>query len=395
MPAREPVAAVEAVRTVVVAGNGRGELGLAWSTGSTLGFARFSESIWQDFPWNADSPQSFGAVDLDLGVMNATQRLVLARGEVVGSYRPRDGEDWPTQTFADLLFFIPAFGGEAAWAVYQEERGGPVLARYDFERDVWEFVAELPAPPHTRRNQPALAVANNGAVVVAYLGDEEGERTLQVARFEPQGGEWGEAVRFLEEDGGPTGAVEPVLCAGGRVLLWLRLDSDGASLFGARDVGGGSWTPPVLLQRRVESLTSLRCVTDDGGRVLAVWVSIDAESRRTLWSGWFDGVTWTEPEPLAQPDATDLAVAEQVDLAGQLDGEAVVIYHRAGQSDNQIWSRRFRPGVGWGRPRQVTDCCAPGRVAMDGRGMAAVVWLNRQGVVWWSRLEEVTGEFPQ
>ncbi len=396
MPPRGPVADVEAVDTVVVAGNGRGELVMAWSTGEALGVAAFREPIWQDPPLILGERGALHESTLVLGVLDANRRLLLSQGEEVRSYRPDDTVDWAEQLISDMWFFVPAFGWNEAWAVYQQGRAIPALARYDFEQDEWTFVAELPAPPHTRRNQPALAVAGDGAVVVAYLGGDDGGegalavggRRLQVARFDPQTEQWGEAMRF------ETGAVQPVLCAEGRVLLWSRLDPDGARLFWSRDLGGGRWSPPESLQVRVGNFASLRCVADDRGRVLAVWLSIDTEGGRTVWAAYFDGVDWSVPESLARADAYDAAVADRIELAGQIDGEAVVIYHRAGENDNQIWSRRFRPGEGWGRPRQVTDCCAPGRVAMDGRGMAAVVWLNRQGVPWWSRLEVVAGEFP-
>ncbi len=395
-PPKGIVAEGKAPQVFTVAGDGRGGPVLAWldraDDGPAIKVARYDgrrEAPWgspETYPGEVTLPQT--GVELSLLPLPAGNGSLLAfhAGRRVLALHPE--RDW-RETLDDgteFKHFVAASGPMGVWAVAQVAGDVPRLVKYEADRDApWDIQAPLPVDDLGPR-PPALAVGQD-SITVAYLefsGESVAQTDLRIARWD--GGAWSQVAVFDD-----VGAVTPIVCPGGRITAWAAIGGDGHRVEAAVD-RGGSWSRR-LLREAAGVVNDLQCVVDDAGRALLAWMAneqVDGESPAYhLWTARFDGADWQAPERLAEPDATEATQAQSFYIAGQpRDGQAVVVYHMLGdRGDGAIWSRRFDPADGWGPPRQVSGCCAPAQVAMDGSGTAAVVWVDRQGPLWWARLD--------
>jgi len=403
-PPKGIVAGAEAPQVFSLAGDGRAGPFVAWldrgDGDPAIKAARYDgrlEAAWgQPRVYSGEIPLPDRGVHLTVAPFpdGSGSLLAFRAGRRVFVLHPE--QDWQSSVDYETEFdhFVVAAGPAGVWAVVQMADGAPQLVRYRLEGDEWTVEAPFPAVLGPR--SPALAVDEVG-VTVAYLdlgegGDLSGDALiaalvsadLEVIRWD--GASWSDPV-VIEQD---AGAVEPVLCPGGGVVAWMAQRSGGHRVVVAVD-RGGVWERDVL-REAPGVVNELQCVVDAAGRALVVWMANEQAAGETpthlLWAARFDGAGWQEPERLAEPDA-DPGQADLFDLAGQpRDGQAVVVYHMRGdRGEGGIWARRFDPIAGWGPPRLVSGCCAPAQVAMDGSGTAAVLWVDKQGPLWWARLD--------
>ncbi len=396
-PPKGVVATTEAVQFFTLAGDGRSGPFVAWldraGEGPAIEMSRYDKR--REAPWG--SPDVYpGEVSLPraevrlsvLPLAGDDGSLLLFRADQrVLALHP--GRNW-RKTLDDgteFKHFVAASGPMGVWAVAQVQGDVPRLWEYRPDQDdPWEPRASLLVDDLGPRDHSALAVGED-SVTVAYLDFSQeviAQTDLKIARWD--GADWLEEVTFDD-----VGAVTPLVCPGGRIVAWAAIGGDGHWVEATVD-RGGAWDSPRLLHTGSGGANDLQCVVDDAGRALLAWMVYgqgdDGTAVHQLWAAYFDGAEWHSPERLAEPDATEATQAQSFDLAGQpRDGQAVVVYHMAGDRGGGIWARRFDRFAGWGPPRQVSGCCAPAQVAMDGSGTATVLWGGKEGPLWWARLD--------
>ncbi len=395
-PPKGVVAPTEALQFFTLAGDGRSGPFVAWldraGEGPAIEMSRYDKR--REAPWG--SPDTYpGEISLPragvrlsvLPLAGDDGSLLLFRvDQRVLALHP--GRNW-RKTLDDgteFKHFAAASGPMGLWAVAQVQGDVPRLWEYRPDQDdPWEPRAPLLVDDLGPRS-PALAVGED-SVTVAYLDfsrEAIAQTDLRIDRWD--GGDWSRVAMFDD-----VGGVTPIVCPGGRVVAWTAAIGGGGHRVETAVDSGDDWARHPLHEG--EGLVKdLQCVVDIFGGALLAWMAIgqaDGEaSAYRLWAARFDGAEWQVPERLAEPDATEATQAQSFDLAGQpRDGQAVVVYHMAGDRGGGIWARRFDRFAGWGPPRQVSGCCAPAQVAMDGSGTAAVLWGGKEGPLWWARLD--------
>jgi BNR repeat-like domain len=217
---------------------------------------------------------------------------------------------------------------------------------------------------------PVVALADDGAVLVAWELHGQGEPDIAFNRREPgPGGTWADVpVRLDTDDWGAARSLEPRLAVGspGRVwALWqdnrsgtddlrLRGSTDGGRTWEAADrrVGGG--VPGAL-----RSLPSFAAASGD--RLYVVWEDLRAGAR-DVWMVRSDdgGATW-RTERRVDSDAPGAGASYRPQLAAWDDGTLLVAWwdERDGRAD--VFVRRSRDGGDtWDGPEVRLDPGKPG-----------------------------------
>lgn len=223
---------------------------------------------------------------------------------------------------------IAVAGDGTAVLAWRRDTGGDSTVIEVTERGI----SGLWTPPRTRSDpglrskRPRLAVAPNGAAVLAWEQTVE-DRVIVVAVTRTSDGRWSEP-RALSA--GPEDAHEPDVAigpTGAATTVWIEEAGDGAAVMATARPESGQWSPPVVIGRgsavpyetprpgRAETGADVASTAD--GRTVAVWTIVDGDHNRAQSAALRRDGLWTTPTALSDPGAAASGV-QVVGLAGGL-----------------------------------------------------------------------------
>ena len=207
---------------------------------------------------------------------------------------------------------------------------------------------------------------------------------------------WGtaELIEMYDGDaGGPQVVIDP---GGNAIAVWIQSDGTRGSIWSNRYVAGTGWGTAELIETDSAGDALLPQVAVDGsGNVVAIWYQDDG-TRFNIWSNrYVAGTGWGVAE-LIETDNAGHALYPQV--AVDVSGNAVAVWHQYDGTTYNIWSNRYVAGTGWGMAELIeTDNAGHAyypQVAADASGNAVAVWEQHDGTrnnIWSNRYVAGTG----
>ncbi len=170
---------------------------------------------------------------------------------------------------------------------------------------------------------------------------------------------------------------------GDAVAFWQQLDYSGTSTMWAnRYTAGVGWGVAEQVSDSTGYAYSHAVATDAAGNAIAVW-GVQQNSRYDLWFSRYDTVSgWGTPALL---ETQDTGNAYYPKIVMDDAGNAVVVWMQSNGSVYSLMARRYAVGSGWGAPQLIenddTGSAYPAQLAMDGSGNVLVVWRQYNGGV--------------
>ena len=297
---------------------------------------------------------------------------------------------------------------------------------------MWESPSLLaPDPKDTGESFSPVGINDVGHVWLVWVQVQDHKRIF--ARSRLAGQRWGPAVPI---DSGAEDALSPMLTidpAGNASVFWTGWDGRRSRHYVSRYKEGSGWTTAAAVEiaetsvlqgvhidgsgnvllfwdrsdangtgrvRLIRAMTGeeidmelpalprhmlgLQFEASEDGTAMAVWYQLDDTEAGTKYHVWTtsyrpaDG--WGTPRIVSQKeeDAIDPR------LAAARNGDATIIWRQFDGEFYGIFASRFDPRIGWGQPTRISMAAGDDAVypdlAMDARGNAFVVWVQRKCV---------------
>ena len=237
---------------------------------------------------------------------------------------------------ADAVQVTLAAAGDAVHAAWAEQAGRfrrIVVARLAVKDATLEVASAQPvesAQPSDEQGWPALAIAGDGSVTVAWE-DRRHRHTVPMVSHSRDGRDFAAPVRLTDHKSGSvdglgagTGAMRPTLAHWGErgvAAVWLdkRDFLSGYDVFAAFDAGNRRFGKNLRVQDSFGDNMAqwhAKVVGDAGGRMLAVWDDA-RDGTPDVWLSEWDGAAFGDD--VAVPAAA--GPAAQSDPLAALDGD--------------------------------------------------------------------------
>jgi hypothetical protein len=224
---------------------------------------------------------------------------------------------------------------------------------------------------------PWVAVDDEG-IAIAVWSQYEGPYmpNLWSNRYVPGEG-WG-TPQLIETGSGPVG-MPIVSCAsdGSATAVWRQSDGVRYNMWSNRYVAGDGWQTAVMIEttNAGDAFETQKVCMDDDGNAVAIWPQYNGASY-DLWSNVYEAETgWGTAELIESGSANVWHPALAMDGAGN----AIAVWD---QSSN-IWWNRYVAGSGWGTAALLetddTGYAGHARVAMTEAGDAMAAWFQHDG----------------
>ncbi|MBK7071182.1 MAG: hypothetical protein IPH44_02665 [Myxococcales bacterium] len=225
---------------------------------------------------------------------------------------------------------------------------------------------------------PRVVVDGDGAATVAWWQGYEGHIAVWSARRAATGA-WGARVAVPGGDGG-HGVSLAVDGVGVVHAIWTsNLPSTQRELRASR-FAGGAWTPSTALAISATSPTDPVMAADGLGAITAAWAVDDGSAYAVRASRYAPGAGWGAAQVIALAGVYAPSPSLGVDAAG-----AVHVAWLHGAADRgDVYARRFVPASGWQAAElvEVDDgvSASEPHVAVAPDGSAVVMWMMTDGL---------------
>jgi hypothetical protein len=243
-----------------------------------------------------------------------------------------------------------------------------------------------------------------GHAIAVWAQDDpvSGRELIWASRYEPGDG-WGTPERIGEET--PVSFLTASTAVGmdddgNAIAMWSRSTLNGNLLLANRYDSDTGWGDFELIKSDSNtSVSAERLSVGPNGDAIAIWTEGDGVRDDIYAARWSAGV-WEEPQRIDEYDAGNKATP---DVAVDGSGVAHAVWSQADPDFQNIWSRQYTPGTGWGTPALIeppledreddADARSP-RVQANSVGNTFVVWTQNWrswSSVWSNRLDPRTG----
>jgi len=206
---------------------------------------------------------------------------------------------------------------------------------------------------------------------------------------EPAAKVWADAERIHEIGGGPRVAIDT---DGDTMVVWKQRRTDIPWVWQVWTTRhDGTWDTPAQISEPavLGNIRGHEFTVHPDGDAVVVWGHFDG-TRYDIWSNRFGPAEgWGSPERIENDDRGD---ASGPQVAMDLDGNVVAVWHQSDGTRFGIWSTRYSPGRGWDNPERIaaesTREATDAQVAMNPSGDAVAVWRESDGMrddVWSNR----------
>lgn len=258
-----------------------------------------------------------------------------------------------------------------------------VWAQYDGARsDIWmnHYTAGTGWSGATQISSPGLGIDNfspkvaanaAGDVVFAWVNQANSDYAVW-ARILPAGGTLGSVTR-IESATGITGDVQVVMDpAGNATVVWLNADNNVVDLW-ANHHGTSGWEAGSIIENSSQNLQEYSLGVGLNGEVRVAWTQQVTNSTMGVYTSRYgSGTGWSAPTTLA---ITTDGSAYYPKVAGDADGNALVIWGQLDGSTFNAYSSYSTAGGSWGAP-VLTPLAIGAEIAFDRSGNALALWSS-------------------
>ena len=245
----------------------------------------------------------------------------------------------------------------------------------------------------------AVQVAANasGQVVTVWQQSDGTTINIYANRYTPAAG-WGTPQRI--NPGVVETAQQPHVAIdndGNAIAVWMQSNftqnSSADDIWASRYTAQAGWGAPVRIENGAGNAGQPRVAVDGAGNAIAVF-SQQVGGQLCICAGRFEPTTGWAPATAIDTDVDAQGVAPQI--AMEASGRATVVWQAVivvSETPNvyQVRANRYTPAAGWGSAVRVGTTAAANafpRVAVDGTGNAAAVWVAPDGTwdsIWSAR----------
>jgi len=231
----------------------------------------------------------------------------------------------------------------------------PAAGAWDPSRaaDVRLTTSEHPETPGQNAYVPVPVAASGGAIHLAWYDYRFDASSAEIlSRTRPAGGEWDLAPGDSVDDRVTTDAahselVDLAVDAGGRVhAVWRSVEGGARIRCATRDPGTGTWSAPFPVDDTGTVAGAPAAAVDGDGTLHVVWPD-SRDGGRALFTRTRDANgTWSPaPARLTRPAEG----ADEPSLAAGTDGTLHLVFSdgRAGLLNREIFHRMRAPGAAW------------------------------------------------
>jgi uncharacterized protein with GYD domain len=213
--------------------------------------------------------------------------------------------------------------------------------------------------------------------------------------FTTRDGAWGPAQRIEADNAGDAGLPQIAVGADGiGIAVWHQSDGTRRNIWANRYTPAGGWGSAEIIEAGSGDATTPQIAIDLDGNALAVWHQSDG-TRRNIWANRYTTAGgWGAAELIEADDTGD---AEFPEIAIDPDGDASATWHQADGTRENIWANRYTTAGGWGAAELIEmDDTADARfpqIAADPNGNAIAVWYQAGGSrsIWANRYTPAGG----
>jgi hypothetical protein len=238
---------------------------------------------------------------------------------------------------------------------------------------------------------PQVAIDNYGNVVAVWVQvDSSLHSSIYANRY--SAGMWGTAKPLETTSGDAQSPRIAMDSSGNAIVVWVQNSSDSQSHFEtfARRFTAGVWGTVDLLSvlDGIDDTADPHIAMDNNGHAIVVWEQSDFIFAARLSAGvWSSSGLWSDNSPIE----ILVGVPSSPNVVMDSNGNALVVwvqtwYAPGNQGNTAIFASRFNSGV-WGTPTLLDlegayhpNIIGPLEVAMDSKGDAMVVWLERDSL---------------
>lgn len=224
---------------------------------------------------------------------------------------------------------------------------------------------------------PCVAFDGGGNAIAVWAQWESAYHASAWSNRYVPGEGWG--APELIEAGSETVSAPVVSCAadGDATAVWVQSDGVRYNVWSNRYVAGDGWQTAVMIESTDagDAVDPVKVCMDDDGNAVAVWPQYSS-SEYDLWSNIYEaGVGWGAAELIESSAGNVWSPALGMDGSG----DAIAVWHQ----NYDVWWNRYVSGSGWGAAGLLeTDEAGPAgsaRVAMTEAGVAMAVWSQDDG----------------
>jgi hypothetical protein len=246
---------------------------------------------------------------------------------------------------------------------------------FDPGAETWSAPFQL--SPNGQNAAEADVVMNGNGDAMAIWRRTSAQETVVEARFF-DGATWLAADVLSNPITGARGPQISVGSAGTFTAVWYRAQNQNQNLIESSRYTAGSWAAAVPLSTEENAVIS-RVVTDDLGRVIAVWraqlVANDPTAPYVARAARFSGGSWGAPQTISS--GTQSVEAPQVAIDG--DGNAIATWHQSDGANTLIRVNRYSVGSGLWQAVPETLSATGGnalnpRIESDSAGNMTILW---------------------
>ena len=310
----------------------------------------------------------------------------------------------------DSIAMDPQGNAIAVWVQSEETgvSGYRVWANRFTPSQGWGTAERIEANGEADARGTDVAVDPRGnALAVWRLWNAEGDPTdtFWANRFTPSAG-WETEGRIEHNDQGSNGypkvAMDP---QGNATAVWPQWSGTRENVWSNRFTPADGWGAAERIEANTEhDAWGPQVAMDPQGNAMAVWASgVTVEQEDTIeifkygiWANRFtpaDG--WGGRERVDGHEDN----AWSPHIAMDTQGNAVAVWEHTEGRSTHIWSNRFAPSSGWGKPVRIDSMDDGGhrawspQIALDAQGRALTVWFQSTGI--WSNRRTATGDWER
>lgn len=379
-----------APRAIVVAGNARGDVVVAWEDTDSRGRGVWASRFDVSDGWQAAERIASVGTDViggkHLHVDAEGQALLLWEQSAAGDAREAllatayvAGSGWRTPaevSSSDDVSITNVRTGQdddgQVTVVWREagvaSAGGPYPLWFNYYSPAAGWTdAEVLAEPGQYVDFPVLDVRGDGAILAAWVEvAADGQRV--VARRGGPNGAWQAATEVARGDGADLRFLRLAQNAeGDAVLLWVR-DSE---VWASRSAGGG-WSSAEAVDEGAVTARAAVVVIDANGNATAAWVDERATAQRVRAARQAPGAEWTASTAIDE-ETGGAGLGAYVDRSGRV----LVTWTRPVFANYvEFFANRYVTGAGWGTPERVNDFGAVTLSGVSPSGVAQFIWAG-------------------
>ncbi len=230
-------------------------------------------------------------------------------------------------------------------------------------------------------SEPQIAFDSQGNALAVWYQYDGTVFSIMANRFTVGLG-WGVAAP-IESGAGEANLPQIAMDAQGNALaVWVQGDGQSYSIMANRYTQLAGWGTAVAIETSNYAAYEPQIAVDSNGNAWAVWYQYDGvtlnvmANRYTVSAG--GGSSWATAEMI--DSGADAASRAQVAI--DTAGNATVVWQQFDGGVFNIMAKRHVVGTGWGMAAAIEtgsgETSAP-QVAVDARGNALAVWVQREG----------------